>query len=89
MAQVMEKGGVKKVVPLLAQGVAVRVMDSNDYFRYPSELLSGSKRVHGVVAGWVRDGVVVVSAAEWAGLGGDPKQQQAFMAQRMQLAPSK
>jgi len=51
--------------------------------------LSGSKRVHGVVAGWVRDGVVVVSAAEWAGLGGDPKQQQAFMAQRMQLAPSK
>ena len=36
MAQVMEKGGVKKVVPLLAQGVAVRVMDSNDYFRYPS-----------------------------------------------------
>ena len=50
--------------------------------------MSGSKRVHVVIAGWVCDGVVVVSAAEWAGLGGDPKQQQAFMTQRMQLATS-
>jgi len=59
-------------------------MDSNDYFRCPSDLLSGSKRVHVVIVGWVCDGVVAVSAAEWAGLGVDPKQQQAFMAQRMQ-----
>ena len=86
MAQVVEKDGVEEVAPLLARGVAVYIMAADAYFRCPSDLLSGSKRVHVVIAGWVCDGVVVLFEAEWAGLRGDPKQQEAFLAQRMQQA---
>jgi hypothetical protein len=34
-AQVVEKGGVNEVAPLLAHNIAVFVIDSNNYFRCP------------------------------------------------------
>jgi hypothetical protein len=84
VAQVVQNGGLKRRVPLLAQGVAVRVMFVDAYFRSPPDLLSGSKQIHVVLAGWVCGSSIVVPEAEWADLKSDPQQQQAYMAQRMQ-----
>jgi len=83
-AQIVQDLGLKRMVPLLAQGVAVRVMSVDDYFRSPPDLLSGSKQIHVVLAGWVCGSSIVVPEAEWADLKSDPQQQQAYMAQRMQ-----
>jgi hypothetical protein len=83
-AQIVQDLGLKRMVPLLAQGVAVRVMFVDAYFRSPPDLLSGSKQIHVVLAGWVCGSSIVVPEAEWADLKSDPQQQQAYMAQRMQ-----
>jgi hypothetical protein len=86
VAQVVERNGLKEVVPLLVQGVAVSIISVDDYFRSPPDLLSGSKQIHVVVAGWVCGSTIVVPEIEWAGMNGDPQQQQAYVAQRMQKA---
>jgi len=85
-AQVVERNGLKEVVPLLAQGVAVSIISVDDYFRSPPDLLSGGKHIHVVVAGWVCGSSIVIPEAEWAGINGDPQQQQAYVAQGMQKA---
>jgi hypothetical protein len=89
VAQVVEMNGLKEVAPLLVQGVAVRVMSVDDYFHSPPDLLSGSKQIHNVLASWVCGSSIVVPEAEWAGLKGDPQQQQAYVAQRMQEVVSR
>ena len=86
VAQVVERNGLKEVVPLLVQGVAVSIISVDDYFRSPPDLLSGSKQIHVVVAGWVCGSTIVVPEIEWAGMNGDPQQQQAYVAQGMQKA---
>jgi len=86
MAQAVEKDGLKEVAPLLVQGVALRVGDIDEYFRSPPDLLSGGKQIHVVLAGWVCGSSIVISMADWAGLKGNPQQQQAYVAQRMQEA---
>jgi hypothetical protein len=82
----VEKDGLKEVAPLLVQGVALRVGDIDEYFRSPPDLLSGGKQIHVVLAGWVCGSSIVISMADWAGLKGNPQQQQAYVAQRMQEA---
>jgi hypothetical protein len=89
VAQVVEMGKLKELVPLLAQGVAVRLGNINNYFRSPPDLLSGSKQIHSVLSGWVCGSSIVVPEAEWAGLQGNPDRQQAYVAQRMQEAVKK
>ena len=89
VAQAVENEGLKIMVPLLAQGVAVFFMSVDDYFRSPPDLLSGSKQIHSVLSSWVCGSSIVVPEAEWAGLKGDPQQQQAYMAQRMQEVVSR
>jgi hypothetical protein len=86
MAKVVGEGGLKEVAPLLVQGVAVSIMSVDDYFRSLPDLLSGSKQIHVVRAGWVFGSSVVTTEAEWASLKGDPQQHQAYMARRMQKA---
>ena len=86
VAQVVQNGGLKRRVPLLAQGVAVRVMFVDAYFRSPPDLLSGSKQIHVVLAGWVCGSSIVIPEAEWAGMQGDTQQQQAYVVRRMHEA---
>jgi len=87
VAPVVEKGGLKEMAPLFDKGVAVRVGDIDEYFRSPPDLLSGGKQIHNVLAGWVCGSSIVILMADWAGLKGDPQQQQqTYVAQRMQEA---
>ena len=76
-------------IMMQAQGVAIRVASTNEYFKVPLDLLSGYSAIHVVLAGWVCGSSIVVSEAEWAGLKSDPQQQQAYVAQRMQKALEK
>ena len=74
----------KEFIMMQVQGVAIRVASANEYFKVPSDVLSGSSAIHVILAGWVCGSTIVFPEIEWAGLKSDPQQQQAYVAQRMQ-----